>query len=164
MHSFTEGPLLGGLDLAINGKPRAHSLTFDGLSIGRRHDGELRANFLRMCALLRICAFFGIIIQFRPHSPPRHNVKNQPVTVRAMLGEHHPKIPLALCLRHDQNPSFMLVSPSTTYVGCERRKTVGHTQNMILSNNVASPRVRGHDVERSSDTKYICLNGWGSHD
>ena len=140
---------------AINGKPHTPSLTFDGLSLGRRNDGELRANFLRMCALLRICAFFGIIIQFRPHSPPRHNVKNQPVTVRAMLGEHHPKIPLALCLRHDQNPSFMLVSPSTTYVGCERRKTVGHTQNMILSNNVASPRVRGHDVERSSDTKYI---------
>ena len=61
-------------------------------------------------------------------------------------------------------PSFMLVSPSTTYVGCERRKTVGHTQNMILSNIVASPRVRGPDVERSSDTKYICLNGCGNQD
>ena len=101
--SFTEGQLLGGLDLAINGKPHTPSLTFDGFSLGRRHDGELRANFLRVCALHRICAFFGNIIQFRPHSPPRHNVKNKPVTVRAMLGEHHPTIPLALCLRHDQN-------------------------------------------------------------
>ena len=61
-------------------------------------------------------------------------------------------------------PSFMLVSPSTTYVGCERRKTVGQAQNMILSNNVASPRVRGHDVERSSGIKSICLNGCGSQD
>ena len=106
--SFTEGPLLGGLDLAINGKPHTPTFTFDGFCLSRRNDGELRANLLRMCASLRIGAFFGIILQFRPHSPPRHNVKNQPVTVRAMLGEHHPKIPLALCLRHDQNPSFML--------------------------------------------------------
>ena len=79
--SFPEGPLLGGLDLAINGsRPHTPTLTFDGFSLSRRNDGELRANLLRMCASLRICAFFGIILQFRPHSPPRHNVKNQPVT------------------------------------------------------------------------------------
>ena len=33
--SFTEGQLLGGLDLAINGKPHTPSLTFDGFSLGQ---------------------------------------------------------------------------------------------------------------------------------
>ena len=41
MHSFTEGPQLGGLDLAINGKPHAPSLTFDGFSLGQARRLEI---------------------------------------------------------------------------------------------------------------------------
>ena len=166
MHSFTEWPLLGGFGLAC--KP---SLTFDGfslgrrhfdgLSLGRRHDGHFR----RRCPFLRTFVSFVIIIQFpRPRSPPRHNVKNHPVPVRAMLVPHHPKIPHVLGLRPHQNPAFMLASPSSTYSHCVRRNTPGHTQNMSLFNNFASPSVRGHDVERSSGIKSICLNGCGSQD
>ena len=39
--SFTEGPLLGGLDLAINGKPHTPSLTFDGFSLGQTRRLEI---------------------------------------------------------------------------------------------------------------------------